>query len=71
MITIMSKKQYESIMYRRTLEDSDIVFIAIGPDINGFDRYKVVKNRFATEQGKIVGRAEATNMIEAYIRLIS
>jgi hypothetical protein len=68
MITIMTKKEYDSIMLRRTLEDSDIIFVPVGI-INGIDTYKMVKNRYSTQQNREMCKAEALNIIDAYLRI--
>jgi hypothetical protein len=64
----MSKKEYESIMNRGILENSDIVLVTIGIK-NSTDTLKMVKNKFSKEQGRDVCRAEAMNIIDAYLRL--
>lgn len=66
MITVMTKKEADSIINREVVRDSDIV-ITIGGD----GGYSVYKNRFAVYQSKHISPAEFVELLIAYTKLVT
>lgn len=68
MITIMTKQEFESASKRKTIEESDLVFVA-SDDGNGLPNIWMAKNKFGNRKS-IYSMLELHELVSNYLKLV-